>query len=85
MKKLFRLVNKSSGDKEAGGGGEGLGGVLEQGASKMGGAGGKKGMELEVEGRLPSGWEGGGKSFFNGLWASRGFTDRFFLSYSAIK
>ena len=33
---------------------------------------------------LPKGWEHGGSSFFNGLWVSRGFTDRFFLSYTAL-
>ena len=27
---------------------------------------------------------GGVYSFFNGLWVSRGFTDRFFLSYTAL-
>ncbi len=75
LSKLFRLVNKSCGSKGGAGGG------AAEGEGHRGGTG-----KVAVPGGvLPKGWEGGGSSFFNGLWVSRGFTDRFFLCYAAVK
>ena len=74
LARRFRLVGSSNQDlvgTTRGGSGEQRGG---SGGQAPGGAG-----------VLPKGWEGGGSSFFNGLWASRGFTDRFFLCYAALK
>ena len=67
-------------------GGAGVGECTEEreqrlAAARVGRAvgGGERGVAV-----LPKGWEHGGSSFFNGLWVSRGFTDRFFLSYTAL-
>lgn len=79
LSRIFRLVSSSSQDQ---------GGTSFIGSQDQGGTASEQSRQAPAGGAgcvLPRGWEGGGKSFFNGLWASRGFTDRFFMCYSAVK
>jgi hypothetical protein len=75
LKKRFRLVSRSSAEQKQG----------VEGSRTWDGFGKGKGGGADGRGVLPKGWEGGGGSFFNGLWVSRGFNERYFLSYAARK